>query len=696
MNIFEEICSYSNLLAAFDKVEENAGGPGVDSVTIEEFSLYLDETLLSLRKSLLDGKYKPDSLLKFGILKDDGSMRWLSIPVVKDRVVQTAAAMVLSPILDKEFEDCSFAYRKGMSVKKAIQKIIDYRDKGYLWVVDADITSYFDEIDHEILLKEIKKHINDKNVIHLISMWLKVNVVYKERRTKLTKGVPQGSPISPLLSNLYLDIFDEILMKARYKHVRFADDFVILCKERPEAEDAIELTEDTLKKLKLSLNYDKTRLTHFNDGFKYLGMKFLRSMIFRPIYEDKLEIEKEPVELITPPVVTESKKTVTSTPPLVQDLPDTVMAKAFKEAIKESESEDEIFDYSFQEKPEIEPSDSKNPFLRTLYLLEQGTVLAKEDERFRILKDKVEIKVIPAIKVDQVVVFGNIQLTTQAMRFCLEKDIPVLLLSSRGKYFGEITSFKITNAALHKKQFEIAGNEVSSLEIGKAIVKAKINNSKVIIQRYARKRKQLNLASEIQKINQMLNKVSRVLMRDELMGVEGAASARYFSAIRTLLGDEWNFKKRQRQPPPDPVNSLLSYGYTLLFYNIYAMVRMHGLHPYIGFLHKLRDGHPALVSDIQEEFRAPIVDATVISLILRGSIKKEDFILPEDRGLPCFLKSDARKIFIRAFENKMNSSISHTPTGHHVDYRRCIDLQVQGLRQVIENKLEKYEPMAIK
>jgi len=88
------------------------------------------------------------------------------------------------------------------------------------------------------------------------------------------------------------------------------------------------------------------------------------------------------------------------------------------------------------------------------------------------------------------------------------------------------------------------------------------------------------------------------------MGIEGAASSRYFSALRTLLEDEWGFEKRQKQPPPDPVNSLLSYGYTLLFYNIYAMVRMHGLHPYIGFLHKLRDGHPALVSDIQEEFRA--------------------------------------------------------------------------------------------
>ncbi|VAX34217.1 Retron-type RNA-directed DNA polymerase, partial [hydrothermal vent metagenome] len=585
--------------------------------------------------------------------------------------------------------ECSFAYRKGRSVKKAVQKIIDYRERGYVWVVDADITSYFDEIDHEILLKEIRKYVDDERVIRLIRLWLESDVVYRGRRKRLLKGVPQGSPISPLLSNLYLDGFDETLMKARYKHVRFADDFIILCKERPDAEDALELTEDALKKLRLSLHHDKTRLVHFNDGFKYLGVEFLRSMIFRPIYEDKPEIDNEPVR---PPIVAAREKTVIT--PRVSDLPDTAMAEAFKEALEESEEEN--LDSFFQERPEIEPSASKNPFLRTLYLLEQGSVLAKEDERFRILKDRMEIKVIPAIKVDQVLVFGNVQLTTQAMKFCLEKEIPVILLSSRGRYFGEISSFKITNVALHKRQFEMADNEALSLETGKAIIKAKINNSKVIIQRFGRKRKHLSFASEVQKMKLMLNRVSGILMRDELMGVEGAASAMYFSALRTLLGDEWGFRKRQKQPPPDPVNSLLSYGYTLLFYNIFAMVRMHGLHPYIGFLHKLRNGHPALVSDILEEFRAPVVDAVVISLILRGSIKKEDFLLPRGRGSPCLLKGDARKVFIRAFENKMNSSISHAPTGHQVDYRRCIDLQVQGLRQVIEGNMEEYKPMMIK
>lgn len=691
MNLFEAICAYPNLLSAFDRVEDNAGGPGVDKVTIEEFSVSLNERVVSLSRELLEDRYAPDPLLKVGIPKDGGRMRWLAIPTVRDRVVQTSAAMVLTPVLDREFEECSFAYRKGRSVQKAVQKIIDYRERGYVWVVDADITSYFDEIDHAILLREVGKYVDDERVIRLISMWLEADVVYRGCRERLTKGVPQGSPISPLLSNLYLDAFDETLMKAGFKHVRFADDFVILCRERPEAEDALELTEDVLEKLKLSLHYGKTRLVHFNDGFRYLGVEFIRSMIFRPLYEERAEIEKEP-DAPAGEAVRETPRVAAGRS--LPSRPCTAMAMAFREAMEERGVDD--MDSMLQEGLDIEPSASKNPLLRTLYLLEQGAVLAKEDERFRILKNGVEMKVVPAIKVDQVVVFGNVQLTTQAMKFCLEKDIPVLLLSSTGRYFGEISSFRARNVSLHKRQFEAAGDEALSLAIGKAVVKAKINNSKVLIQRYARKRRHLGLDSYVQKMNNMLAKVPGAAGRDELMGVEGAASAGYFSAMKRLIGEDWGFSRREKQPPPDPVNSLLSYGYTLLFHNIYAMVRMHGLHPYVGFLHKLRDGHPALVSDVLEEFRAPVVDAVVISLILRRSIRKSDFLMSGGSGLPCLLKGDARKIFIRAFENKMNSPVSHSPTGHRVDYRRCIDLQVQGLRRVVEGMLPEYRPMMIK
>ena len=379
---------------------------------------------------------------------------------------------------------------------------------------------------------------------------------------------------------------------------------------------------------------------------------------------------------------------------LLSSTPMTVMADAFKKAFIESERSD--MDFLFEKNEEVEPTAYGDPFLRTLYLLEQGATLKKEDERLIILKDKKVIKEVPAIKVDQILIFGNIQVSTQAMKFCLEENIPIILLSSRGKYFGTVESFKRINVELHKKQFEKADDKRFSLEIGKAIIKAKINNSKVLLQRYSRKRPFISINTEIKSMNNLLDKLLSVKSHDELIGIEGAASARYFSGFRNLIGDQWGFEKRQKQPPPDPINSLLSYGYTLMFYNIYALIRMHGLHPYVGFLHGIRQGHPSLVSDLMEEFRAPIVDSVVLNLITRRSLKKDDFLILENEDSPCLLKDGARKVFIKAFEGKMNSSISHGGTGYQVDYRRCIDLQVQALRRVIEGKSDKYEPMMIK
>jgi CRISPR-associated protein Cas1 len=665
MRLFEEICSHNNLLFAFDKVEANAGGPGVDNVTIEEFSIGIDKRLSSVKKDLLAGTYNPDALLKVAIPKDNNKIRWLSIPTVRDRIVQTSASMILSPILDKEFEECSFAYRKDKSVRKAIHKIIDYRDKGYMWVVDADIASFFDEIDHYTMMEELRKYIEDERVLDLIYKWLTVDVVYKGDKLRLTKGVPQGSPISPLLSNLYLDTFDEALMKGKFKHVRFADDFVILCKDRPDAENALELTEDVLRKLKLRLNMEKTRVIHFNHGFKYLGMEFLRSMVYRPLYEEKSGIE------LTDDKYEDSIDDNKPAEKAISMMPDTLMAEAFRKALRESEKDDVDVDELFHEKPEIEPTVSGNPLLRTLYLLEQGTVLAKEDERFKVVRDKKSIREIPAIKVDQIIIFGNIQITTQAMRFCLQEDIPIILLSSRGRYFGAVESFMKTNIALHKKQFEMADERRFAIEIGKAIVKAKINNSKVLIQRYCRKRQQVTMDREIQNMNIMIKKLPHVERHDELMGIEGAAAANYFLSLRRLIGDNWGFRKRQKRPPPDPVNSLLSYGYTLLFYNVFALIRAYGLHPYVGFLHSVKHGHPSLVSDIMEEFRAPIVDAVVLNLILRGSLKREDFMLPDEEGLPCLLKDRAVRIFIRAFEVQLHMLLqdARSTTGAALTYR---------------------------
>jgi CRISP-associated protein Cas1 len=712
--LLETICSYNNLLLAFDKVEDNGGGPGVDNVTCAEFSIGVDSRLLSLRSEVLSGAYRPFPLRLTGFPKANGKIRRLLIPTVRDRVLHTSAAMTLAPMLDREFEECSFAYRRGRSVKQAVLRIIEFRDKGYTWVVDADVTSFFDEVDHEIMVSALRRYVPDKKVVDLIKQWLQAEVRFHGKKWRLTKGVPQGSPISPLLSNLYLDSFDEALLRGRYRLVRFADDFIILCKDKVEAEDALELTEEALGRLKLSLQVEKTRLSHFDRGFRFLGVEFLRSMVYKPKYaedtaEDDLDISfpgkgetgrggismgKEDKPSETGASQRGQKGGLISQQSSRETDKSTAMTEAFSEALKETGEED--FDFLFEKRPEPEPSASGDPFLRTLYLLEQGAVLGKEDERFVISKDRTVIRHLPAMKVDQILVFGNIQITTQAMKFCLEGDIPVILLSSRGKYFGSIESFKRTNVSLHRRQFIVSDDSTFSLDVAKSIVKAKIINSRILVQRLLRKRKALDADAEIAGMSQALSKLEAAQTHEVLMGIEGSGAASFFSAVRKMISEEWGFSKRIKRPPTDPVNSLLSYGYTLLFYNVYAMVRLHGLHPYVGFLHGIRQGHPALVSDLMEEFRAPVVDAVVLTLLSRKSLSRDDFVMPDGENCPCLLKDEARKVFLRAFEAKMNSAIVHPATGYHVDYRRCIDLQTQAMRRVIEGTGERYEPMTIK
>jgi CRISPR-associated protein Cas1 len=181
---------------------------------------------------------------------------------------------------------------------------------------------------------------------------------------------------------------------------------------------------------------------------------------------------------------------------------------------------------------------------------------------------------------------------------------------------------------------------------------------------------------------------------EEVNGYEGAGAAQYFAALGQLVDPAFEFSHRTRQPPTDPVNSLLSLGYTLLFYNLYALIVARKLHPYVGHLHLLRDRHPALASDLIEEFRAPIVDSLVLYLVNSKIFTPADFSrLPDG---PCLLKDAARKTFIRSFEQKMATQITHPYTGMVVDYRRCLDLQVSHMAEWIRGEVNAYQPMRIR
>lgn len=288
---------HTSLHNAFLAVQENHGCAGVDGVTIAQFEEDLTANLVALCKELNDQTYSPLPLLKIQVAKKNGEPRGLSIPTVRDRVAQTVVLHRIGPLLEKEFEECSYGYRKGRSVHQAVFKIKEYYDQGYCWVVDADIDAFFDNVDHDLLLKKVMKVIPDQKMVALIAMWIAAEVWDGTTVSMLHQGLPQGSAISPVLANLFLDELDEEMLRNGYRFIRYADDYVVLCKSPSEAAAAMELSEQVLAKLFLGL--DEKEVVSFEQGFTYLGVTFMNSLIMTPFAQQK---QKRQVLFYPPPL----------------------------------------------------------------------------------------------------------------------------------------------------------------------------------------------------------------------------------------------------------------------------------------------------------------------------------------------------------------------------------------------------------
>lgn len=295
----DRILKVKNMKKAEHDVFINKGSAGVDGVSVGEFRNNYKTNMLELRRQLIEDRYKAPPVLRVMIPKGDGRERPLGIPTVKDRIAQATVKRIMEPIFEKIFCDCSFGFRPGRSQIDAINKIEEYREQGYKWVLDADIKGYFDNIDHSLLMKFIAERINDGWVLRMLESWLTAGVVTDEGYEPSTKGTPQGGVISPLLANIYLHQFDKEMTERGYKVVRFADDFVVLTKSKKKANRALEVVKEIIEgKLKLTLHPDKTVITNFGKGFVFLGFEFIAWRYKRP-RKKALKAFKDKVRKVT-------------------------------------------------------------------------------------------------------------------------------------------------------------------------------------------------------------------------------------------------------------------------------------------------------------------------------------------------------------------------------------------------------------
>jgi group II intron reverse transcriptase/maturase len=295
----DKVIKVKNMKAAARHVLDKGGSAGVDRIDTVEFRANYLVHMRELYRELLENRYQPKPALRVFIPKSDGRQRPLGIPTVKDRIAQAAVRGILEPIYEKEFCDCSLGFRKGKSQIDAINKIEEYREQGYKWVLDADIKGFFDNIDHELLIEFIRQKVIDGWVIEIIKSWLTMGVMKDGEYIPTEKGTPQGGVISPLLANIFLHEFDKVMVERGYKLVRFADDFVVMTKSKRKAKRAYEVVKEIITgKLKLELHPDKTVITNFGEGFVFLGFEFINWRYKRP-RKKSLEKFKDKVRKVT-------------------------------------------------------------------------------------------------------------------------------------------------------------------------------------------------------------------------------------------------------------------------------------------------------------------------------------------------------------------------------------------------------------
>jgi CRISPR-associated protein Cas1 len=343
-----------------------------------------------------------------------------------------------------------------------------------------------------------------------------------------------------------------------------------------------------------------------------------------------------------------------------------------------------------------------------LYLQEPGSHVGKRSEHLIVRKDGEEIQRVPIAAIRQVVVFGNVQLSTQALECLAGLEVAVVYLTSYGKFVAALMPAPTKNVRLRVNQFQLFSDPQKALGLARAVVKAKINNQRALLMRCLRTRAldepggsdNVRGSDEpaAQEMADLLNRLDRICDPAVLLGTEGQAAALYFSQFGRMLkaptpGREFDFKTRNRRPPRDPVNALLSFAYAMLLKDCFSALCTVGFDPYFGFYHASRHGKPSLALDLMEEFRAVIADSVVLTLINNGMLRPRDFLAWREA---CQLTEEGRKRFFQAYEQRKATVVTHPVFGYKMAYGRMLEVQARMLAAYVRGDIPQYTGFTVR
>ncbi|MBD2090629.1 CRISPR-associated endonuclease Cas1 [Microcoleus sp. FACHB-1515] len=655
-----------HLNAAWTLVQRGSRAAGVDGITLDLFSGVAPEQIQLLHRQLQREHYAASPAKGFYLPKKSGGQRLIGIGTVRDRIVQRYLLQAIYPALEASFAECCHAYRPGYSVYTAVRQVMERYRHQPTWTVKADIRQFFDHLAWPLLLTQLEQLQVEPVLMRLVEQQLKSGVVLQGHYCRLNQGVLQGGILSGALANLYLCEFDRRCLEAGIHLTRYGDDCVAVCGGWIEANRVLALIGDWLEDCFLTLNEEKTKILAPDQEFTFLGHQFCAGQVRSAL----------PARRASPQPARAS--------------PDKKPAKPIRVSYGPPKACGIV--KSTDRKPTTPPDTYWSDPMTTLYVTDQGAYLRVQHQQFQVFHQQ-ELKCsVPINQVSHVVLFGCCNVSHGAVSLALRRRVPILYLASNGRYFGRLETEGQAQIEYLTQQVQRSLDPDFRFNQAQSIILGKLHNSRVVLQRLHRKRPTETAKTAIAGLADLMQKLPEAESIESMLGYEGQAAHLYFQAFATLLKGKFEFEKRTRRPPTDPVNSLLSLGYTLLSQNMHSMVEAAGLHTHFGNLHLPQKNRPSLVCDLVEEFRAFMVDSLVAYLINSDIFTIEDFTPPDERG-GVYLYPDALKKFLKHWEEKLQQSVTHPHTGYKVSYRRCLELQVWEYVACLMGEREVYRPM---
>ncbi|MGB3494737.1 MAG: CRISPR-associated endonuclease Cas1 [Elainellaceae cyanobacterium] len=648
---------YQQLATAWARVQQGSAAAGVDGVTVDFFA---DSAALRLRQivqHLRQEAYQAQPAKGFFLPKKSGGSRLIGIPTVRDRVVQRYLLQAIYPELDRALSPAAYAYRPGYSTHQAVEQVMQIYGHSPVWVLKTDVQQFFDRLNWAVLLHQLEQLPIHPWQHTAIAQQLKAGLVIDYQLYRPNQGVLQGGVLWGAMANLYLSEFDRQCLAAGFPLVRYGDDCLVVCSSLTQANRVLSQMQAWLEDIYLTLQPEKTQIFAPDESFTFLGYQFAQG---------------------------------TATPP---DRPSPRSSKDKKKSPPPSRPPKLCSIVKSPRSPRLTSPDHywREP-MTTLYVTDQGAYVKVQHRQFQVWHQSTLKYHVPVNRVTHIVLFGCSNLSHGAVSLCLQHKIPVLYLSSKGRYFGHLKPTGQAKVNYLIQQVQRSADHEFVRRNAIAIVQAKMHNSRILLKRLNRRRKAEPATLAIDSLVELIDRAGTAETVESLLGYEGQGSNLYFQGFASLIKDPFTFTQRNRRPPKDPVNSLMSLGYTLLSQNLHSMVEVAGLHTHFGNLHVPRENHPALVSDLIEEFRAMVVDSAVSYILNSRILKPGDFTPPDARG-GVYLHPDGLKRFLQLWEERLLKEVLHPHTGYKVNHWRCFELQVWEYIRCLTGEQDIYRPM---